>query len=171
MALEPQVWEPLILISSFTVSSDCFIWFNCPSSAFYLILFILGGGSLTLAEDLMPLIIARDTMAHAASKQPVMMGLNSPDSSIEFVMLRAFRNQKYDVGELLEHSFTVDGRHKALSESVRHKCNILLCFSVSCHASTCVIDGYISWTVVPRERILERIAQVEETPCNDDIIV
>ena len=63
---------------------------------------------LTFAEDLMPLIIASDTIAQPANKQPVMMGLNSPDSSMEFVMSRAFRNQKYDVGELLEHSFTVD---------------------------------------------------------------
>lgn len=62
----------------------------------------------------MPLIIASETIAHAASKQPVMMELNSPDSSMEFVMLRAFRNQKYDVGELIEHSLTVKGRHKAL---------------------------------------------------------
>lgn len=56
----------------------------------------------------MPLIIAKETIAQAASKQPVMMGLNSPDSSIEFVMLSAFRNQKYDVGDELEHSFTID---------------------------------------------------------------
>lgn len=63
--------------------------------------------SLTLADDLIPLIIARDTIVHAASKQPVMMALNSPDSWREFVMLRALRNQKYDVGELFAHSFTV----------------------------------------------------------------
>lgn len=50
--------------------------------------------TLTLADDLMPLIIAKATMAHAASRHPVMMGLNSPDSSMEFVMFRAFRNQK-----------------------------------------------------------------------------
>lgn len=56
----------------------------------------------------MPFIIAKATIAQAANKQPVMMGLNSPDSSMEFVMLRAFRNQKYDVGELPAHSFTVD---------------------------------------------------------------
>lgn len=56
----------------------------------------------------MPLIIAKETIAQAASKQPVTMGLNSPDSSIEFVMLSAFRNQKYDVGDELEHSFTID---------------------------------------------------------------
>lgn len=56
----------------------------------------------------MPLIIANDTIVQAANKQPVMMELNSPDSSMEFVMLRAFRNQKYDVEELLAHSFTVD---------------------------------------------------------------
>ena len=56
----------------------------------------------------MPLIIARDTIAQAANKQPVMMGLNSPDSSMQFVMSRAFRNQKYEVGEELAHSFTVD---------------------------------------------------------------
>lgn len=65
-------------------------------------------GYLTLAEDLMPLIIARDTIAQAANKHPVMIGFNSPDSSMEFVMLRAFRNQKYDVGEEPAHSFTVD---------------------------------------------------------------
>lgn len=63
---------------------------------------------LTLAEDLMPLIIAKATIAHAASKHPVMMGLNSPDSSMESVMFRAVRNQKYDVGEERAHSFTVD---------------------------------------------------------------
>lgn len=54
----------------------------------------------------MPLIIARETMAQAASRQPVMTGLNSPDSSMELVMLRAFRNQKYEVGEELAHSLT-----------------------------------------------------------------
>lgn len=64
--------------------------------------------SFTFAEDLIPLIIAKETIAQAANKQPVMMGLNSPDSSIEFVMLRAFRNQKYDVGDDLAHSFTID---------------------------------------------------------------
>lgn len=56
----------------------------------------------------MPLIIAKETIAQAANKQPVIMGLNSPDSWMEFVMLRAFRNQKYDVGEELAHSFTVN---------------------------------------------------------------
>lgn len=70
--------------------------------------------SITLAEDLMPFIMAKATIAQAANKQPVMMGLNSPDSSMEFVMLRALRNQKYDVGELLAHSFTVDRRQTTL---------------------------------------------------------
>lgn len=49
---------------------------------------------LTFADDLMPLIIAKATIAHAASRHPVMTGLNSPDSWMEFVMSRAFRNQK-----------------------------------------------------------------------------
>lgn len=62
----------------------------------------------------MPFIIAKETIAQAANKHPVMMGLNSPDSSMEFVMLRAFRNQKYDVGELPAHSFTVDWEKKTL---------------------------------------------------------
>lgn len=61
---------------------------------------------ITLAEDLMPLIIARHTIAQAASKQPVMIQLNSPDWSIESEMSRAFRNQKYEVGELAAHSLT-----------------------------------------------------------------
>lgn len=52
--------------------------------------------------------MANETIAQAANKQPVIMGLNSPDSSMEFVMLRAFRNQKYDVGDDLAHSFTVE---------------------------------------------------------------
>lgn len=52
--------------------------------------------------------MANEIIAQAANKQPVMMGLNSPDSSMEFVMLRAFRNQKYDVGDDLAHSFTVE---------------------------------------------------------------
>lgn len=56
----------------------------------------------------MPLIIAKLTIVHAANKQPDMMAFNSPDSSMELVMLRAFRNQKYDVAELRAHSFTVD---------------------------------------------------------------
>lgn len=56
----------------------------------------------------MPFIIAKETIAQEANKQPVMMELNPPDSSMEFVMLRALRNQKYDVGELPAHSFTVD---------------------------------------------------------------
>lgn len=50
--------------------------------------------SFTFADDLMPLIIAKETMVHAANKQPVMMELNSPDSSMEFEMFRALRNQK-----------------------------------------------------------------------------
>lgn len=62
----------------------------------------------------MPLIIAKDTIAQAANKQPVMMGLNSPDSVIELVMLRAFRNQKYDVGEEPAHSFTADREQTTL---------------------------------------------------------
>lgn len=60
----------------------------------------------TLAEDLMPLIIARQTIAQAARRQPVMMPLNSPDWSMESEMSRALLNQKYEVGELAVHSFT-----------------------------------------------------------------
>ena len=55
----------------------------------------------------MPLIMAKATMAQAAIRQPVMTGLNSPDSSMESVMSRALRNQKYVVGELPAHSFAV----------------------------------------------------------------
>lgn len=56
----------------------------------------------------MPLIMAKHTIVQAANKQPVMMEFISPDSSIELVMLSAFRNQKYDVAELPAHSFTAD---------------------------------------------------------------
>lgn len=65
----------------------------------------------TLPEDLMPLNIARQTMAQARARQPVMIRLNSPVSSIESVISRALRNQKYDVGELAAHSGTTH-KHK-----------------------------------------------------------
>lgn len=39
------------------------------------------------------------------------------------------------------------------------------------YTSTCVIGGYIDWTVLPRQRILKRITHVEQAPCNDNIIV
>ncbi len=61
----------------------------------------------TLPVDLMPLYMARQTMTQAASRHPVMMGLNSPVSSMESVISRALRYQKYAVGELAAHSFTV----------------------------------------------------------------
>lgn len=75
----------------------------------------------------MPLIIANETMAQAANRQPVMTGFNSPDSSMEFVMLRAFRNQKYEVGDELEHSLTVwrkknNSFHSALGSALSSCC-------------------------------------------------
>lgn len=71
----------------------------------------------TLAEDLMPLIIARHTIAQAARRQPDMMPLNSPDWSMESEMSRAFLNQKYEVGELAVHSFTKIARRDLLEQS------------------------------------------------------
>lgn len=37
--------------------------------------------------------------------------------------------------------------------------------------TTCVIGGYINWTLVPRQRILKGITHVEQAPCNDNIVV
>ncbi|TNN24916.1 hypothetical protein EYF80_064957 [Liparis tanakae] len=48
----------------------------------------------------------RHTTVQAASRQQVMYGLKEPTSSMEPVMSRALRYQKYDVGELFAHSFT-----------------------------------------------------------------
>lgn len=64
----------------------------------------------TLPDDLMPLIIARQTAVQAASRQMVMREFNWPISLMVSVMSRALRNQKYVVGELLVHSFTMGGR-------------------------------------------------------------
>lgn len=85
----------------------------------------------------MPFIIAKETIAQAANKQPVMMRLNSPDSLMELVMFRAFRNQKYDVGEELAHSFTGDWG-QTLNTLDRHDCDISLwltsqLFQYLCH--------------------------------------
>lgn len=38
-------------------------------------------------------------------------------------------------------------------------------------ASTCVIGGYINWTLLPRQRILKRVTQVEQAPCNDNVVI
>lgn len=92
-------------ISSWTEAEDASV--ASSSSKQRLLCWQRQEDSFTLAEDLMPLIIANETMAQAANRQPVMTGFISPDSSMEFVMLRAFRNQKYEVGDELEHSFTV----------------------------------------------------------------
>lgn len=39
------------------------------------------------------------------------------------------------------------------------------------HVSTCVIGGYVNWALFPRQRVLKRIAHVEETPGNNNIVV
>lgn len=39
------------------------------------------------------------------------------------------------------------------------------------YVSTCVIDGHISWAVLPRQRILKGIAHVEQAPCDNNIVV
>lgn len=54
----------------------------------------------------MPLNIPRHTRVQAASRQPTMYGLKEPVSSMESVISRALRYQKYDVGELFLHSGT-----------------------------------------------------------------
>lgn len=111
----------------------------------------------------MPLIIAKATIAHAASKHPVMMGLNSPDSSMEFVMFRAFRNQKYDVGEECAHSFTVNKNNIKTKDLRSAFPEHRFC--------TCVIGRYVSRASFPRQRILKRIPHVEQAPRYDDIVV
>lgn len=119
-----------------------------------------------MAEDLIPLIIANDTMAQAANRQPVMTGFISPESSMEFVMFRAFRNQKYEVGDELEHSFTIR-RNKMISVS----CRIAACHLVAVRASTCVVGVGVDGAVLPRKRVLEGVAHVEEAPGDDDVVV
>ena len=39
------------------------------------------------------------------------------------------------------------------------------------YCSTCVIGSYINWTLLPWQRILERITHVEQAPSNDNIVV
>ena len=56
----------------------------------------------------MPLNMPRQTIAQAANRQPVMVRFNSPVSSIESVMSKAFLNQKYVVGVPAAHSFSTD---------------------------------------------------------------
>lgn len=48
---------------------------------------------------------------------------------------------------------------------------LLTVFLIHRYVRTCVISGYIDWTLLPRQRILKRITQVEQAPCNDDIVV
>lgn len=62
--------------------------------------------TVTLTEDLIPLNIPKHTMVQAASRQQTMYVLKEPVSSIESVMSKALRYQKYDVGELFSHSGT-----------------------------------------------------------------
>ena len=56
----------------------------------------------------MPLNMPKHTMVQAPSRQQVRTGLNWPVSLMESVVSRAFRNQKYVVGELAAHSGTGD---------------------------------------------------------------
>ena len=39
------------------------------------------------------------------------------------------------------------------------------------YVGTCVIGGYIDWTVLPRQRILKRVTHVEQAPCYNNIVV
>lgn len=39
------------------------------------------------------------------------------------------------------------------------------------HVSTCVIGGNVNWALLPRQKVLKRIAHVEETPGNNNIVV
>lgn len=39
------------------------------------------------------------------------------------------------------------------------------------HVSTCVIGGNVNWALLPWQRVLKRIAHVEETPGNNNIVV
>lgn len=114
-------------------------------------------------------------MAQAANKQPVMTGLNSPDSSMEFVMLRALRNQKYEVGDELAHSFTV-GTERKKNEKKKTKHLQSSSRAAALHlaarrVSTCAVGVAVDWAVLPRQRVLEGIAQVEEAPGDDDVVV
>lgn len=107
-------------------------------------------------------------MAQAANRQPVMTGFNSPDSSMEFVMLRAFLNQKYEVGDELEHSFTVrKKKKKTFSLSSRTAAFHL----IGVRVSTCVVGVGVDGAVLPRKRVLKGVAHVEEAPGDDDVVV
>lgn len=68
--------------------------------------------AVTLTEVLIPLNIPRHTMVQAAKRQHTMYGLKEPVSSMESVISKALRYQKYDVGELSSHSFTKDTKQK-----------------------------------------------------------
>lgn len=82
-------------------------------------------------------------------------------------MLRAFRNQKYDVGDELEHSLTVDRKkHKVLLRS-----GIAASYLVAVCVGTCVISVGVDGAVLPRKRVLEGVAHVEEAPGDDDVVV
>lgn len=49
---------------------------------------------------------------------------------------------------------------------------VILTFKfVIIHVSTCVIGGNVNWALLPRQRVLKRIAHVEETPGNNNIVV
>ena len=69
----------------------------------------------------MPLNMPRQTIAQAANRQPVMVRFNSPVSSIESVMSKAFLNQKYVVGVPAAHSFSTDREEEQKRERWRRR--------------------------------------------------
>lgn len=42
---------------------------------------------------------------------------------------------------------------------------------VAMRVSTCVVGVGVDWAVLPRQRVLEGIAHVEEAPGDDDVVV
>lgn len=55
-------------------------------------------------------------------------------------------------------------------ERVWHLIVMKLYYCCYC-SSTCVIGGCVAWTVLPRQRILERVTQVKQAPCDDNVVV
>lgn len=61
---------------------------------------------LTFPEDWMPLMTAKKTMIHAASRDRTIFQFSPPLSAIVLVMFSVSRYQKYVVAELFSHSGT-----------------------------------------------------------------
>lgn len=76
-------------------------------------------------------------MVQAASRQQTMYGLKDPISSIESVISKALRYQKYDVGELFAHSFTGGKRKKDDQLLVLHVTHVII--TVLKHNAVCYL--------------------------------